>query len=168
MPASGKSTIGVVLAKLTGYDFIDTDILIQKLRDSKLETIIAEEGIEGFLDIESGVCCSLDIADTVLATGGSVIYRHKTMQHLRTLGTIVYLRVGIENLNSRLSDIKQRGVVLKEGQTLEDLFFERAGLYEKYADIVIDENELGLEETVELVSDKVRAFLAADGPAAGE
>ena len=154
MPASGKSTIGVVLAKVLGYDFLDTDILIQKTEHARLEEIIEEKGIEGFLEAECNVCLKLDVSESVIATGGSVVYREKAMRHLKDIGTIVYLKTGAEALKSRLSDMKQRGVVLKEGQSLEDLLAERAGLYEKYADLVIDEGSMGLEETLKKLLDQ--------------
>lgn len=155
MPASGKSTVGVILAKLIGFDFIDTDILIQRQEKAKLDEIITSKGIERFLDIESSVCGSLDISHAVIATGGSAIYRDNAMHHLSSLGQIVYLKVDIQDLEVRLSDMKQRGVVLKGGQTLEELIKERTGLYEQYADIVIDENGLNLEQTVEQIRNKL-------------
>ena len=155
MPGSGKSTAGVVLAKVLGYGFIDTDLLIQMRSNARLEDIIASNGIDAFLDFEAEVCMSLEADHTVIATGGSVIYRDRAMQHLKTLGKIVYLEVGINDLRDRLSDMKKRGVVLKENQSLESLLEERAGLYLKYADTVINENGSGLEETVERIVNQV-------------
>ena len=157
MPASGKSTVGVILAKVLGYDFVDTDLLIQKKGQARLEEIIEERGIEGFLALESEVCCALDVSDTVIATGGSVVYGEKAMEHLKASGTVVYLKTGLEALKSRLSDMKQRGVVLKQGQSLEDLYNERTLLYERYADIIIDEGAAGLEETVKMLTDRLTA-----------
>ena len=154
MPGSGKSTAGVILAKVLGYGFIDTDILIQMHSNARLEEIIASKGIDGFLEVESEVCSSIDVTHTVIATGGSAVYSDRAMQHLKTLGKIVYLEVGINDLKERLSDMKKRGVVLKENQTLENLLEERAGLYNKYADIVVNESGLGLEETVEQIREK--------------
>ena len=154
MPASGKSTVGVILAKMLGLDFIDTDILIQRQEGARLEDIIDTRGIEVFLDIESDVCCSLNVSNTVIATGGSVVYRDRAMSHLKSIGKVVYLQVGIDLLESRLSDMKERGVVLKNGQTLLDLFTERTALYEHYADLTVDENDLSLEETVHLVKEQ--------------
>ena len=155
MPASGKSTVGVILAKMLGMDFLDTDLLIQKKEGDRLEGIIEKKGIETFLDIEADVCRSLDADHTVIATGGSVIYRDGAMQCLKELGTVVYLKVSLDALRSRLQDIKGRGVVLKDGQTLEELFLERTGLYERYADATVDESMLSLEETVRLVKDSL-------------
>ena len=155
MPASGKSTVGVILAKMLGSDFVDTDILIQRQEGARLEDIINAGGTEAFLDIECDVCCSLDVSNTVIATGGSVVYRDRAMHHLKSIGKVVYLRVDIDLLNNRLSDMKQRGVVLKAGQSLLDLFQERTALYELYADLTVDEKDLSLEETVHLVKELI-------------
>ena len=151
MPASGKSTVGVILAKTLGYDFVDTDILIQNREKARLDEIISDKGIEAFLKIECDVCCDLNVSSTVIATGGSVVYEEKAMNHLKLLGTIIYLKVDVDVLGARLSDMRRRGVALKEGQTLEDLFQERRALYEKYADVIIDESAMSLEETVAYV-----------------
>lgn len=151
MPASGKSTVGVILAKLIGYDFIDTDILIQGQENAKLNEIIESKGSDRFLEIESIVCMSLDVSHVVIATGGSVIYRDNAMQYLRSLGIIVYLKTDIKDLKKRISNVRQRGVVLKKGQTVEELFKERTVLYEKYADITVDESGLNLKQTVEQI-----------------
>ncbi|MBR3328780.1 MAG: shikimate kinase [Atopobiaceae bacterium] len=148
MPASGKSTVGVVLAKFLGYDFIDTDLLIQRQEGARLEDIIQTRGVEGFLQIESAVCCALDVTHTVVATGGSAVYGEEAMRHLKELGRVVYLRVDIDALASRISDMRQRGVALKDGQSLADLLEERSVLYERYADITVDEGNQSLEGTV--------------------
>ena len=155
MPASGKSTIGVILAKMLGYAFIDTDLIIQSQEKAKLQTIIKDKGINEFLDIESDVCCSLNVTNTVIATGGSVVYKERSMSHLKRQGTIIYLKVDIDTLNHRLSDMKQRGVVLKDGQSLADLYLERTALYEKYADVIIEEKHMSLEETAVYVMERL-------------
>lgn len=151
MPGVGKSTVGVILAKKLGFEFVDSDILIQTKTKKMLKDIIAQEGNEGFLDIEGQVNASVDINHVVLATGGSAIYRDYAMKHLKEIGTVVYLKVGYEQLAARLGNLKERGVALKEGQTLKDLYEERCPLYEKYADIVVDEEKLGLDETLNKV-----------------
>ena len=148
MPGSGKSTVGVLLAKVLGYDFVDTDLLIQIREGCTLEEIIREKGIDAFLDIEGEVCGSLTAEKTVVATGGSVIYRSRAVEHLREGGRLVYLQVGLDELAARLSDLKGRGVALREGQTLADLYAERTVLYERWADITVAEGEMTLEETV--------------------
>ena len=151
MPGVGKSTIGVILAKVLGYQFIDTDLVIQKEEGKLLKDIIAKVGPEGFIEVENRINASIEAENSIIATGGSVIYGRKAMEHLSTIGTISYLSLPFEELEKRVSDIKGRGVVLKEGQTLKDLYYERTPLYEKYADIVIDEKGLNVEETIDKI-----------------
>lgn len=151
MPASGKSTAGVVLAKVLGCDFIDTDLLVQNREGRRLEELIREKGIERFLDIECEVCRTLQAENTVIATGGSVIYREPAIRHLKELGAMVYLSVDFETLRNRLYNVMERGVVLRDGQTLKDLYRERTALYERYADIIVEEGSQTLEETVSAV-----------------
>ena len=142
MPGAGKSTIGVVLAKRLGYGFIDTDLLIQEQEKRLLKEIIAQEGLEGFKRIENQVNADLTVESSVIAPGGSVIYCEEAMEHLKNIGVVVYLRVSYEELASRLGDLVDRGVALKEGQSLKDLMEEREVQYEKYADYTIDEEGL--------------------------
>ena len=151
MPGSGKSTIGVILAKALGYQFLDTDLVIQKEEKRKLSQIIAEEGPEGFKRIENRVNASINVTDTVIAPGGSVIYCPEAMEHLKSIGQVVYLKLSLESLSKRLGNLRGRGVLLKEGQTLADLYEERVPLYEKYADIVVDEEGKDLEESLKAV-----------------
>lgn len=151
MPGVGKSTIGVVLAKVLGYDFIDTDLLIQNKMKLKLKDIIRQEGNEGFQKIENDVNASLDVRNSVIATGGSVVYCREAMEHLKSIGKVVYLKLSLEPLSNRLGNLIRRGVVLKDGQTLEDLYLERRPLYEKYADLVIDEENQNLEDTLQII-----------------
>lgn len=148
MPGVGKSTLGVVLAKELGYQFVDADLLIQERENRLLKEIIAEDGVEGFLKIENDVNASIRAEKTVIATGGSVIYGSDAMEHLKEIGTVVYLKLDYETLDSRLGNLKGRGVVLKDGQTLKDLYDERIPLYEKYADVIVDEGGLDLEQTL--------------------
>lgn len=151
MPASGKSTIGVVVAKRLGYDFVDTDLLIQKQENRLLKEIIADVGNEGFLAIENQVNRDLVAEHAVISPGGSVIYCKEAMEHFKEIGTIVYLQVSFETINQRISNATNRGVVLKEGQSLRDLYEERRILFEKYADYTISEDGLDLEETIDKV-----------------
>ncbi len=151
MPGVGKSTLGVVLAKELGYEFVDADLLIQKREKRLLKEIIAEEGVEGFLRIENDVNAHITAQKTIIATGGSVIYGAEAMEHLKEIGTVVYLKLDYETLDSRLGSLKGRGVVLKDGQTLKSLYDERIPLYEKYADVIVDEGGLDLEETLKAV-----------------
>lgn len=151
MPASGKSTVGVVVAKRLGYGFVDTDLLIQAQEKKLLKEIIAEVGNEGFLKIENQVNRDLIVDRSVISPGGSVVYCEEAMNHFKEIGTIVYLKVPFETINARISSAKNRGVVLKEGQTLKDLYDERTALFEKYADHTISEEGLELEETIDKV-----------------
>lgn len=149
MPGVGKSTVGVILAKVLGYQFVDADLLIQKSEGKLLKDIIAEKGTDGFIEVENRVNASIKAENTIIATGGSVIYGKEAMAHLKEIGTVVYLHVPFATLEKRLADIKGRGVVLKEGQTLYDLYLERTPLYEKYADLEISEEGLNVEQTVD-------------------
>lgn len=151
MPGVGKSTLGVVLAKILGFQFLDSDLLIQKQEKRRLSRIIEEEGIEGFKKIENRVNASIKVQDTVIATGGSVVYCEEAMQHLRSVGKVVYLKLSYKSIEKRLGNLKGRGVVLKEGQTLLDLYEERIPLYEKYADIVVDEEGRSLEGGIQAI-----------------
>lgn len=151
MPGVGKSTVGVILAKVLGYEFVDADLVIQKTEGKLLKDIIAEQGTEGFIQVENRVNSQLNVQHSVVATGGSVIYGKDAMEHLKEIGTVVYLKQSFRVLNRRLRNIRNRGVVLKEGQTLRNLFEERTVLYEKYADIIVDEYGLSIEETVDAV-----------------
>ncbi len=154
MPASGKSTAGVLIAKKLGYGFIDTDLLLQKREGKLLCDILKERGAEGFIDAEERVNNELAADRCVIATGGSVIYGEKAMKNLKALGRVVYLRAGEEELEKRLrgEDIFARGVVMKKkGESLGELLSERAPLYEKYADIIIDCDGARLEDTADAV-----------------
>lgn len=151
MPASGKSTVGVVVAKRLGYEFIDTDLLIQKQEKRLLKEIIADIGNEGFLAIENQVNRDVQAEHAVISPGGSVVYCQEAMEHFKEIGSIVYLKVPFETIERRISNAKSRGVVLKEGQSLRDLYEERTRLFEKYADYTISENSLDLEETIDEV-----------------
>ncbi len=148
MPASGKSTIGVVVAKRLGYEFIDTDLLIQKQENCLLKDIIVEKGIDGFLKIEDQVNAEVDVEHTVISPGGSVVYCENAMKHYKETGRVVYLQTSYQTISNRIGDARKRGVVLKDGQTLKDLYDERVVLFEKYADITICEDGLTLEETI--------------------
>lgn len=149
MPGAGKSTVGVVLAKRRGCRFLDSDLLIQDRYDALLYELIAEYGLEGFLKMEEEVNASIEARSTVIATGGSVIYGQAAMEHFREMGKIVYLRLSCEAIRERLGDLNERGVALKKGQTLEELYGERIPLYEKYADVTVDCEKKSIREIVE-------------------
>lgn len=138
MPSSGKSTLGVLLARELGYRFIDSDILIQESEGKLLHEIIKEKGIDSFMEIEDKVNSQIIDEKSVIATGGSVIYCENAMEHLRTLGKVVYLKISFEEMCRRLGDYSHRGVIMRHGSALEDMYDERSPLYEKYADVTVD------------------------------
>ena len=154
MPASGKSTAGVLLAKNIGYGYIDCDLLIQNEQKALLCDIISRVGAQEFIKIEEKVNAELWAERCVITTGGSVVYGERAMAHLKTLGKIIYIQVGLEELERRLKgkDLFSRGVVMKNpGTTLADLYAERAPLYEKYADLIVNCQSNTLDETVEML-----------------
>lgn len=158
MPGVGKSTIGVILAKILGYQFIDADLVIQERENKLLKEIIAERGVDGFIQVENDVNKSLNPHKAIIATGGSVVYGKEAMEHLAKIANIVYLELNMEYLKKRLGNLKNRGVVLKEGQTLTELYNERVPLYQKYADITVNESNMTVEETVALAIKKLEEF----------
>lgn len=159
MPAAGKSTVGVILAKVMGYQFIDSDLVIQHEEKKLLSQIIEEQGVEGFIQVENRINSTLDVNHSIIATGGSVVYGREAMKHLGEIGIIVYIKLDYQTIVKRLGDIKQRGVVLKEGQTLYDIYKERCELYEKYADITIDGRKLNIEQSVEAIMEQVKNII---------
>ena len=159
MPASGKSTVGVLLAKRLGFSFVDVDIVIQEKEKRLLKEIIAQEGIDGFMAVENRINASLDADRSVIAPGGSVIYGKEAMEHLREISTIVYLKLIYEDVKKRLGNLVDRGVVLKDGMTLLDLYNERVPYYERYADITVDETGQTVGETVDYLRDLIEKRL---------
>jgi len=155
MPASGKSTIGVILAKKLGYEFIDSDIVIQRETGKKLSTLINELGIDEFLELEDRINSSINTQDTIISTGGSAIYGEKAMKHFQEIGEIVYLRINFEALNERIPDMDKRGVVHKAQQSLKDVYKERSILYKKYATIVVDLDNKTIDESIDLIYDMI-------------
>lgn len=137
MPGAGKSTIGVLLAKTLGKSFTDTDLIIQRAAGMKLADILAEFGAERFREMEDAALMSVDGDETVVATGGSAVYCERGMERLGKSGRIVYLDVPLPELERRLTEIKTRGVVMREGETIAQLCEERQPYYERYADITI-------------------------------
>ena len=137
MPGSGKSTLGVVLAKKIGYSFIDSDIVIQDTYKKTLEQLIEENGDTGFIKIENDVNCLISPEHTIIATGGSAVYGDEAMEHFKQIVTVIYLKVSEKELESRLGSLKERGVVSNGKSTVEEIFEDRKRLYEKYADITI-------------------------------
>ena len=160
MPSSGKSTIGVLLAKRLGYSFVDVDIVIQEKEGRLLKEIISTEGMDGFLAVENRVNAGLDVKKSVIAPGGSVIYGAEAMEHLKEISEVVYLKMSYEEMEKRIGNVVDRGVALKDGMTLRDLYNERVPYYETYADIVIVEEGMTPGDTVdalrEILEEKIR------------
>lgn len=152
MPGAGKSTVGVVLAKRLGYSFVDSDLVIQERYGKLLHELIEERGVEGFWKLENDVNASLKLHRSVIATGGSAVYGAEAMEHLREIGTVLYLKLPYEDIEERLGDLNARGVTLKPGQTLRDLYEERIPLYEKYAHKVMECQGKQLRELVHMAA----------------
>jgi shikimate kinase len=153
MPGSGKSTVGVILAKTLGMDFVDTDLLICKREGSTLQEILDSKGLEEFLNIEERTALDTDLRGTVIATGGSVPLRDAAMEHLRKNGTIVFLDVPLPELERRISNIVTRGIAFAPGQTLADIYAIRLPIYRRWADIsvVAGSGETTTEQMVEQI-----------------
>jgi shikimate kinase len=158
MPGAGKSTMGVILAKTLGRKFIDTDIVAQETSGRLLQEIIDEEGTGAFLETEEQTILSLHSHNAVIATGGSVVFSGKAMEHLKKDGVVIYLKISFEEMTRRLSNITTRGIVLAAGQSLRDMYTQRAPLYEKYADITIDCSGSDFEECIGNVVNELRGF----------
>ena len=157
MPGVGKSTVGVILANVLGYQFIDADLVIQKRENRLLHEIISEEGLDGFLKAEenANVYIAQNEEKSIVATGGSVVYCEKAMQELKKTGRVIYLELEYDQLKKRLGNLKGRGVVLKDGQDLRGLYEERIPLYEKYADLTVNEKNLDVEQTLQKIVDRL-------------
>jgi shikimate kinase len=151
MPGCGKSTVGVLLAKTMLKGFVDTDLLIQKREKTELYKIIAEKGTDEFARIENDVVSAVDAENCVIATGGSVIFGEEAMQNLKSLGTVVYIQLPLEEIECRVRNIKTRGIVMEPGQTLATIYEQRTPLYEKYADVIVKCKRSPLEKTVERI-----------------
>ena len=156
MPGCGKSTCGVIVAKMLLKNFFDTDLLIQNIEGISLQDIIDTKGIEYFEKAEEEAILNLDIKGTVIATGGSVVYSDKAMEHLKSLGTVIFLNLGFENMEKRISNFKTRGVVMRKGNTLLDMYKERLPLYKKWADITINCDRETAEDTAQAIYDAVK------------
>ncbi len=149
MPASGKSTLGVVLARKLGYGYLDTDSFISQREKSTLQGIIDKYGLKKFLEIESSVGQEIVCDRVIIATGGSMVMSTPAMENLKTLGKVVYIKVPISELKRRLNDFSDRGIAKNDGETLQDIYNTRKPYYEKYADVVVDYKDgNSLEETV--------------------
>ena len=162
MAGAGKSTTGVVVAKIMQKDFIDGDLLIQKETGRGLQDIINEEGNDGFRKIEEKILSGIHVENTVLAPGGSAVYYPEVMEQFKKNGVVVYIHVPPEEIEKRLGNLATRGVTLEEGQSVADLYSQRQPLYEKFSDITICAGGKTLEETVEEIVTKVRGYLTSN------
>jgi shikimate kinase len=158
MPGIGKSTLGIVLAKVLGKDFVDTDLLLQRAEGASLEEIISRRGVTGFLEAEEALLCGLDAHDAIISTGGSAVYSERGMRHLGEMGTIVYLHAPLSELEQRLGGLSERGVVMPGGSqtTLADLAAERTPLYERHADVSYRVRGDSLRSDVERLAELLR------------
>ena len=138
MPGCGKSTLGVVLAKMLCADFLDLDLLIQKKIGMTLQEYIDKNGVDAFLELEADVALALECANTVVATGGSAVLKERAAEHLRELGTTVYISLPLDEIERRITDLSSRGVAMSRGETLRDVYEKRLPIYEKYADVKVD------------------------------
>lgn len=156
MPGSGKSTVGVLLAKELGFSFVDTDLLIQRQEGDLLQNVLDRLGNARFLDTEAEVIAALDCTNTVIAPGGSAVLRDLGARRLKELGPVIYLKLPCDVLEKRLGNLATRGVTLEPGQTLQDLYDFREPYYEKYADAIVDADHPEIEGTVRAVVEALR------------
>ncbi len=151
MPGCGKSTVGVILAKTLGIGFVDTDLIIQQREKRLLQDIIDTDGIDYFLDCEANAVKSVDFDNCVIATGGSVVYRQDAVDHLKKNGKIVFLDVPLDEIKKRLNNISTRGIAAQKSLSVDDIYNERISLYNKYADVVLELDNITVEQTVEKI-----------------
>ncbi len=156
MPGCGKSTIGVILAKTIGVGFVDTDLIIQQRENRLLQDIIDTDGIEAFLDCEENAVKTVDCDNTVIATGGSVVYREDAINHLKKNGKIFYLNVPLDEIKKRLNNISTRGIAANKNDSIENIFIEREPLYKKYADVIVDLTDRTVEQAVGEICKKIK------------
>lgn len=148
MSGAGKSTLGVLLAKALGMDYVDTDIMIQQQEGRLLQEIIDSDGIEAFMEVEEKVVSKLQLKNCVVSTGGSVVYSEKAMNVLKQDGLVMYLHVPYEEIEKRLLNVTTRGIVIKKGNNLRDVYEERVPLYIKYSDQTLDCSNKDIERCV--------------------
>jgi len=151
MPGAGKSTVGVVLAKVLGYKFLDSDLVIQEKEGKLLSQLIEEYGDAGFIKIENDVNKSIEVDHTVIATGGSAVYGTEAMEHFRRIGTVIYLEVPYKEIENRVGSLKDRGVVSNGKTKIEEIYADRIVLYETYAHVIIKEWDIPIRETIEKI-----------------
>ncbi|UCH81810.1 MAG: shikimate kinase [Nitrospiraceae bacterium] len=158
MPGSGKSTVGIILAKYLSLDFIDTDVLIQIKQQKSLQEIINENDYINLREIEEKEILKINIRNHIIATGGSAVYSERAMNHLQDISTIVFLEVKVNEILKRIHNYETRGIAKARSQTFQDLFDERQLLYKKYAELTIDSNKRSQEEIAEIIASKLGGF----------
>ncbi len=156
MPGAGKSTLGVVLAKALGYDFLDSDLLIQQKTGMLLQDILDQQGAGAFNEIENRINREIEVEKSVIATGGSAVYGAEAMAHFRELGTVVYIKLPYETIVKRIGNFEERGISIDKGKTFEDIYRERVPLYEKYAHITVETQGLELRESMERIKKEIK------------
>ncbi len=149
MPGAGKSTLGILLAKELGMGFVDTDVAIQVREGQTLQEILDASDYLNLRAIEEQVLLTEQIAEKVVATGGSAVYSDAGMARLRENATLIFLDVPLRELEKRISNFNSRGIARKPDQSLESLYKERCKLYRKYADITVDCDQQLLEQTLQ-------------------
>ena len=162
MPGCGKSTVGVVSAKILGYGFLDCDIVIQNKYSKKLWELIEECGCESFISLEEETLCEIECEQSIIATGGSAVYGERAMEHLSSLGLVVYLSLPLEVVIEHIGGTgRSRGVVFRGGADIESLYAERVPLYEKYADVTIDCSTLNVMQAAKKIEEAALSFISA-------
>lgn len=156
MPGSGKSTVGVILAKLIGWDFVDTDVLIQKEQGRSLQDIVDKDGYQKLREIEEKTILKLECGNCVIATGGSAVYSQAAMERLKSNGITIFLNVDLQTLFARVRDFDTRGLAKRPDQGVADLFSERHALYRRYANVTIDCEGITHEEVCAKIMEKLR------------
>jgi shikimate kinase len=164
MPGAGKSTIGVILAKRMAFDFVDTDLLIQRAERRSLQDILDTDGYLELRSIEERVLLSMELRRHVIATGGSAVYSEAAMEHLKRMGVVVFLDVDLESIRRRVTDFDSRGIAKRPDQSFEALFEERRVLYRKHADLTIDTKGMNQDEVCDRISEALARSAAAPSP----
>jgi shikimate kinase len=164
MPGSGKSTIGVILAKQTSRDFVDTDLLIQSKAQRSLQDILDRDGYLQLRELEAEVLLSLELENHVISTGGSAVYSDSAMLHLKQNGICIYLNVSLDTLRRRISDYETRGIARRPDQSFDDLFAERTRLYRQYADITVDGDGLNQDQVCRQIMEQLEGFGSSPNP----
>ena len=158
MAGAGKTTLGRLVARSLGWAFADSDHIIEAAFGAPLQAVTDSMTKEAFIDMEADIVCDLRFTRTVISTGGSVIYRQRTMEHLASLGPVVYLDVPLNIILERIARNPDRGLAIAPGQTVEDLFRERETLYRRYADVIVDTAGIGANESVRRVLEALAAL----------